>query len=146
MSLRSISSSNFYTHRTRTSTMFVKKIVSVACHLSVKQLLVASFWNFFVYQFVHPKKNLIIMWKKNWKTEYFFLQKYIILNEAECLVCEQILRKKCDYSLKLHYWTCHSKLYSIMGCERECLLKKLKQHFIYFNIPKGYMNSPWSNR
>ena len=55
--------SAFYTHRLRTSTMFVKKTVkmnSVAWQLSVKQVLVASFWNcFFCILIIHPKKNLI---------------------------------------------------------------------------------------
>ena len=40
-----------------------------------------------------------------------------ILNEAECLVCAQIIRKKCEYFLKWLYGICHTKLYSIMGCE-----------------------------
>ena len=46
---------------TRTSTMFFKKIVkmfSVACQLSVKQVLVASFISI-----IQPKKNLIKMWR-----------------------------------------------------------------------------------
>ena len=46
MYLREKSSSAFYTHRTRTSTMFVKKSVkmhSVACWLVVKQVLVVYF-------------------------------------------------------------------------------------------------------
>ena len=61
MSLRGRTSSAFYTHRARTSTMLVKKSVkmhSVACQLSVKQILDASFWYFFFcISIMHPKKN-----------------------------------------------------------------------------------------
>ena len=31
---------------------------------------------------IHPKKNLIKMWKKNWETEFFFFFALNILNEA----------------------------------------------------------------
>ena len=33
------------------------------------------------------------MWKKNWETEFFFFA-LNTLNEAECLVCAQLIRKK----------------------------------------------------
>ena len=62
------------------------------------------------------------MWKKNWETKkkkmIFSLN---ILNEAECLVCAQIKRKKCEYSLTRYYRTCHTKLHSIMSCEESAL-------------------------
>ena len=48
-------------------------------------------------------------------TQIFFT--LITLNEVECLVCAQIIRKKCEYSLKRHYRTCHIKIYSTMGSE-----------------------------
>ena len=59
MSLRGRSSAAFYTHRTRTLTMFVKKNVkmhSVACQYSVRQVLIASFWNFFYINYTAREK------------------------------------------------------------------------------------------
>ena len=44
-----------------------------------------------------------------------------ILDKAECLVCAQIIRKKCEYLLNRYYRTCHIKLYSIIGCEQSAL-------------------------
>ena len=59
MSPRGRISSAFYTYRTRTSGMFVQKSLklhSVACQLSVKQVLVDSFRIFFVYQLYTQRK------------------------------------------------------------------------------------------
>ena len=47
-----------------------------------------------------------------------------MLNEAECFVRAQIIRKKCEYSLKQHYRTCHTKPHSIMGSEESALAKQ----------------------
>ena len=55
-------------HRTRTSTMFIKKsikIYSFACQLSVKQVLIACFFEIFCISITNPKKNFIKMYKKN---------------------------------------------------------------------------------
>ena len=51
----------------------------------------------------------------------FFLFALNILNEAECLVCSQIIRKKCKYLLEQHYRTCYTKLHLIIGCEANTL-------------------------
>ena len=45
-------------------------------------------------------------------TEFFALN---ILNEAKYLVWSQIIKKKCECSLKRHYRTCHTKLHSVIG-------------------------------
>ena len=96
MSLRGRLSSSFSTHKTPTSAMLVKKSVkmhSFACQLSLKQILVFVFFKFVSISIIHPKKNLIKTWKKNWETEFFALN---ILNEAQFLVCAQIIRKNCE--------------------------------------------------
>ena len=43
------------------------------------------------------------------------------MDEAECLACAQIIRKKCEYSLRWYYRTCYTMLHSIMGCEGNAL-------------------------
>ena len=67
------------------------------------------------------------MWHKDWETEFLFALN--ILKEAQCLVCGQIIKKKCEYSLKRHYRSCHADLQSVTGGKRESLLKKLMQDF-----------------
>ena len=66
MSLRERSSSTFYTHRTRTSTMFVKKDRKNAfnCLSAFSETgSLRFFLNFFFCRsIIHPKKNLITMW------------------------------------------------------------------------------------
>ena len=59
-------------------------------------------------------------WKKNRKSDFFALN---TLNKANCLVCGQIIKKKrkCEYSLKRHYRTCHTKFHSLMDCEDSVL-------------------------
>ena len=129
MSLRRWSYSAFCTLKTRISTMFVKKsikILSVAYQLSVKQVLIASYWIFllFVYQLYTQNKVYLKCWRKIRKQIFFALN---ILNETECLVysiiiCAQIIRKKAEKVLmKRHYRTCHTKLHSIMayGCIKD---------------------------
>ena len=72
-------SSTFYTYRTRTTTMFVKKSVkmhSVAYQLSVKQVFVATFWNFFCISIIHSKKILI----KNVTTKFPYVIMYVHLS------------------------------------------------------------------
>ena len=93
--------------------MFIKK--SIKLH-SVKQVLIAFFGNFgFCIFIIHPKQNLI----KVWETDFLFA--LTLLNEAQCSVCIQIIRKKCEYLLKRNYRTSHTKLHSIMGCEDNAL-------------------------
>ena len=58
---------------------------------------------------------------KTMKHTFFFFFALNILNEAECLVCAQIIRKKCENPLKRHYKICHTKLHSIIGCEESAL-------------------------
>ena len=56
------------------------------------------------------------MWKKNWETKILFALN--ILNEAECLLWTQIIRKDCKYLLKRVYGSSHTKFHSIIGCEK----------------------------
>ena len=42
-----------------------------------------------------------------------------ILNETECLVCAQIIRKKCEYLLKRHYRTRHSACHYLINSFKE---------------------------
>ena len=72
------------------------------------------FLKFFCISIIHPKKFLLKCGRKTSKQFFFALN---ILNKAECLVCEQIIRK---YSLKRHYRTFHTKLHSINGLRRNC--------------------------
>ena len=115
MSLRGKASSVFYTHITKTLSMFVQN--SVKMHLVTWQLLgLQVLLSSFFISIIHAKKNLIKMLKKNWESEFFFFA-LNILNEAEYLVCAQIKWQKCEYLLKRPYTTCHTttQFHSIMG-------------------------------
>ena len=85
MSLSGIWSSGFYTQRAGILTMFVGKSVkmnSIACQLSVKQVLIASVWNFFCLSIIHPKKN--------YSKIYYFLMRFTNNNEKWSLFLEEV--------------------------------------------------------
>ena len=135
ISLRGRLSSAFYTHKTRTATMFFKKTVkmhSVAFQLSVQVVFVASFWDFFCISVIHPKENLIKMWKKNWETEYYLWFKYI---EWSWMFSVSTNNKKKMWIL------IKTKLHSIKGCEESTLAHRIWQFskFCYLNISNDYI-------
>lgn len=64
------------------------------------------------------------MWNTDW--EYDFLFSLNCRNKAECIVCNQVLKKMTAYSLKRHYGCCHSELHTVIGNNRTQLILKLK--------------------
>lgn len=67
------------------------------------------------------------MWNTEWENEFLFSLN--CLNDAECLVCNQVLKKINAYTLKRHYGSCHSNLHNIVGNNRTQLILKLKNDF-----------------
>lgn len=66
--------------------------------------------------------NLNKMWNIEW--EHKFLFNFNIFNEAECLVCNQKIKKISAYSLRRHYNINHSEFHSLTGVERtKCIIK-----------------------
>lgn len=67
------------------------------------------------------------MWKVEW--EHLFLFSINTMNEAQCLVCNQKIKRMAAHSLKRHYEACHSEFHLINGIERNKLISKLKKEF-----------------
>lgn len=65
------------------------------------------------------------MWNKEWENDFLFCLN--VLNEAECLVCSQILKSKDRFHLQRHYNARHSDLHLVIGTERVQLILKLKE-------------------
>lgn len=80
------------------------------------------------------------MWEVKWET--LFLFSLNIFKQAECLVCNQVLKNMFASSLKRHYDRMHPEFHSVSGIERNELVKKLKDDFQLKNI---YVRSRCAN-
>lgn len=86
------------------------------------------------------------MWNERWENEFLFT--FNIFNEAECIVCNQKIKKIKASCLLRHYDSCHSELRSVTGNEREDYISKLKKRLQLKNnqILNSYnKNSNFSN-
>lgn len=72
------------------------------------------------------------MWDIEW--ENLFLFSLNIFKEAECLVCNQVLKNMFASHLKRHYNRMHTEFHSVSGNERNQLIKKLKEDFRLKNL------------
>ena len=85
-------SSTFYTHRIRTLAKFVKKsikMLSSACQLSVKQVLVSFSWIFFI-SIIHQKINLIKWVPVSGQTSKQIYKKYFFANFLSKDFCHKL--------------------------------------------------------
>lgn len=73
------------------------------------------------------------MWDIKWEKTFLFTIN--VLNKAECLVCNQVLKRPVESSLKRHYNACHSDLHSVVGIHRNELISNLKKKFKVTNAP-----------
>lgn len=71
------------------------------------------------------------MWDVEWENLFFSLN---VSNEAECLICNQVLKNMYRSYLKRHYDRFHGEMHSISESNRKQLLEKLKKDFRLKNL------------
>lgn len=81
------------------------------------------------------------MWDIEWEKKFLFSLN--VFNEAECLVCNQKLKKKGAYYCKRHYDSSHSELSSLSEEDRDKLIRKLKKDMEFKN--NRVLNNSCSN-
>ena len=128
MSLRGRSSSTFYTHRTQTSTMFVKKSLKMPS-VSKNEVLVASFWNSLFWSTNVPQGKIIF--------DFLHTQDTNINNvRKKSLKMPSVLKNEV---LVASFWNCFCILISIIPKSNKC------HHKVQYFVNNICSNTAWNN-